>query len=282
MLRCLPKPVSDPLSDYVKAIGMGTREREKLLQKVEANVVAAYLNYRSDLGANKLSPIELSDSEKKALKLSINLMRDKGRLNALKGSVLGTADAIYGKCPMCGISRVSAIDHYLPKSIYPEFSIYVFNLIPICPRCNELKTNLCQNNSPHEFFHSYLDDEPKYPLIYARIETYPDLIIRYVVNPPRSENDHLTRAFARQFEILKLEENFVAEGIRELHEQYDAFLRVFNCEGSRGLIELLEAMSKRSEKLWGHNHWKTALYFGLVRSHEFGIGGFKRLLRSTS
>lgn len=277
MLRCLPIPVSDPLLDYEKAIGGRNTEREELLRQVRNSVVVAYSKYRSDLGASGLTPIRLSESAKAFLKSSYDLTYSTRRLNALRGSVLATTSAIHGKCPMCGVSRASAIDHYLPKSLYPEFSIYAFNLIPICPRCNELKSDRCQNNSPHEFFHVYLDFEPDYPLICATIETNPDLKIRYFVNPARSESDHLTIAFARQFEILELERHFVNEAIGELFGQYDVFLSVFNDEGSRGLTKLVRAISKTSERVWGHNYWRTALYAGLVRSHDFKNGRFECL-----
>jgi hypothetical protein len=53
-------------------------------------------------------------------------------------------------CPACDESkhhtsargvRRSDIDHYLPKSLYPHLACHPFNLIPICPFCNEVKSN---------------------------------------------------------------------------------------------------------------------------------------------
>ena len=41
------------------------------------------------------------------------------------------------RCPFCGgISNPSQIDHFLPKSRYGHFSVFPYNLIPICKDCN--------------------------------------------------------------------------------------------------------------------------------------------------
>lgn len=39
-------------------------------------------------------------------------------------------------CPMCGNAGRDALDHYLPKADYPEFSFFKFNLVPTCTACN--------------------------------------------------------------------------------------------------------------------------------------------------
>ncbi len=41
-------------------------------------------------------------------------------------------------CPYCGGMQPETLDHYLEKSVFPEFSIFSLNLIPSCARCNIL------------------------------------------------------------------------------------------------------------------------------------------------
>lgn len=38
-------------------------------------------------------------------------------------------------CPMCGSLKTGTVDHYLPKSKFPEYSFYSKNLVPACD-CN--------------------------------------------------------------------------------------------------------------------------------------------------
>ena len=42
-------------------------------------------------------------------------------------------------CPYCGIRRQSLhdLDHFMPRSKYPEFSILTYNLIFTCETCNQ-------------------------------------------------------------------------------------------------------------------------------------------------
>lgn len=50
-------------------------------------------------------------------------------------------------CPYCNLAYTfnrekavtAQLDHFLPESIYPEFAICYYNLIPSCPACNRIK-----------------------------------------------------------------------------------------------------------------------------------------------
>lgn len=70
------------------------------------------------------------------------------------------------RCPFCGMLRDPSfegdslpIDHYLPKSLWPELSIVATNLVPICDTCN---TRLKKVQAPIRggsrlFLHPYYD-----------------------------------------------------------------------------------------------------------------------------
>lgn len=59
-------------------------------------------------------------------------------------------------CPYCGFGEISEIDHFLPKSIYPEFSVFYFNLVPSCHICNSKKGNK-KNICIHPYFEDIKD-----------------------------------------------------------------------------------------------------------------------------
>ena len=42
-------------------------------------------------------------------------------------------------CPYCSLDTNPDLDHFLPKAIFPEFSLYARNLLPICTQCNRKK-----------------------------------------------------------------------------------------------------------------------------------------------
>ncbi|HXL30822.1 MAG TPA: HNH endonuclease [Bradyrhizobium sp.] len=68
-------------------------------------------------------------------------------------------------CPMCGSPTTGGLDHYLPRSAYPEFSIMAANLVPACTHCNSgVKGNICRGISPERFIHPYFDAFANMPL----------------------------------------------------------------------------------------------------------------------
>ena len=43
------------------------------------------------------------------------------------------------RCPLCGIGTVNTLDHYLPKTHFPVFSVTPNNLVPACTWCQGTK-----------------------------------------------------------------------------------------------------------------------------------------------
>jgi 5-methylcytosine-specific restriction endonuclease McrA len=62
-------------------------------------------------------------------------------------------------CPSCGEAGApGTLDHYLPKSKFPEFSILLLNLTPMCERCQGEKgtSYICLGGKRH-YLHPYFD-----------------------------------------------------------------------------------------------------------------------------
>lgn len=106
------------------------------------------------------------------------------------------------KCPFCGgIGRPRNLDHYLPKTHYPQFSILPINLIPSCRDCNmEGKGDNFAGCEEEQILHPYLDDERYFneQWIFARYLTGTNNepgVIEYFVDPPRYwDSSHKRRA----------------------------------------------------------------------------------------
>ena len=46
---------------------------------------------------------------------------------------------IQSKCPYCMLNRPNTLDHYFDKSSYPEYSVFIPNLVCCCSECNSQK-----------------------------------------------------------------------------------------------------------------------------------------------
>lgn len=71
-------------------------------------------------------------------------------------------------CPVCGSGTTGHVDHYLPRSVYPEFAIMRANLVPACPHCNScVKGSTVKGADPERFIHPYFDTWADQPLWYV-------------------------------------------------------------------------------------------------------------------
>lgn len=68
----------------------------------------------------------------------------------------------HGLCPLCGIGTVTTLDHYLPKTRYPVFSIHARNLVPACEQCNKIKGSPIFDNESKMHLYAYGDDSKFY------------------------------------------------------------------------------------------------------------------------
>lgn len=64
-------------------------------------------------------------------------------------------------CPYCGIKRneIHDLDHYMPRSKYPEYSILSNNLIYVCTTCNQdyKKNEFLDSSNLRKFLNPYYD-----------------------------------------------------------------------------------------------------------------------------
>ena len=75
------------------------------------------------------------------------------------------------KCSYCDLNEDYTFDHYLPKSIFPEFSVKALNLIPCCSRCNELKQNYWLDSTTQNrgIINVYIDSMPKVQYLFVEL-----------------------------------------------------------------------------------------------------------------
>ncbi|MFG1768320.1 HNH endonuclease [Nocardia salmonicida] len=203
---------------------------------------------------------------------------DKGRpLEDLRNSIFRAALSRNSRCPLCERAQVCALDHFLPKSEFPEYSILADNLIPVCERCNRLKGDECDRTDGLLMFHAYFDEFPDIELLLADIDVDNTVSIRYSLHRSDRIDDFTFERVEKQFEILGLFDFYQMEAIAELTDQIDLYDETYTCLGHLGLQSTLSALARGAERR-GVNHWKAVLYRALSRNSEFCSGGYRKLL----
>lgn len=81
--------------------------------------------------------------------------------NSVQGEILKELrDHELRLCPSCGeAGSPNTLDHYLPKSKFPHFSVTPANLFPMCDACQTNKADLIGDETDPKFFlHPYFDN----------------------------------------------------------------------------------------------------------------------------
>ena len=180
------------------------------------------------------------------------------------------------KCPYCGISESSHLDHFLPRAKFPEFSIYSPNLIYVCSVCNSKYKGEKILNSKGEriFFNPYFDNF---------IETIQFLKCRIIVNDiyPKFEfyiedlsktNFYEYTIMKNHFEAMNLKINYMNQIV---NQKFKKFKNEYIDKKSRTYYETSMDEIKRDidKKIRGYqdeniNNWEKVFWKSLKESDE--------------
>lgn len=184
----------------------------------------------------------------------------------------------HGICPLCGQRVVASLDHYLPKSQYPQLTLTPINLVPACSDCNKNKLAQAPQSAQEQSLHPYFDDLGNERWLVAEIFPSVPPTISFGVRPPAAWPEVLAGRVVHHFQTMELAELYAAQAASELADISYALADVGNSAGTDGVRAHL-ARELRSRAARDPNSWKTALYEALACSEWFCVEGY-RLIRS--
>lgn len=272
-------PLDDSeIFDNIAAAKRGARRIR--LQRIRPEVIVAYEQY-SDLAPILGDIAKASFSEDDAAAL-IHAYEVSTVPMAMLRSAL-TQRIIAARCPFCGLSETSTLDHYLPKEQYPEFAIFSKNLIPSCSTCNTRKSTLISDADTEVrlFLHPYFDEIPAICFLEANVGILPDALgldFRVIRSPglPLA----IFRQLRSHFSLLGLADRYRLMSLDYLRTRWRAFSRFYGAgrDSERVSNELLQE-AQDYEQEFGINHWRAVLCRTLSLSQAFCDGGFEVLRR---
>ena len=184
------------------------------------------------------------------------------------------------RCPYCMLDEPSTWDHYLPKTYYPEYSVFDRNLVYVCSRCNHKKwehfsaTNLL-------YCHPYFTVHPTEPVLHCNISIADqNLKIQYYVAgngaiAPYVEiaNEHMERLeLAKRFNSAAA--SVVSMFVAELRQMHSTGLSV------QVLKDILQSRYQAVNVDFGPNAWEARLWNALGTCPDF-LGYVKTQIAST-
>jgi len=181
------------------------------------------------------------------------------------------SSAPYGKCPLCSVRGVDTLDHYLPKSKYPVFSVTPVNLIPACIPCNKRKHIDFPRTGEEQTLHPYYDDIENYTWLWASVLQTNPISFNYYVNPPDVWPKILKDRTLNHFASFNLNELFSSHASEELRGAINQLTKLYNENTNLLTLQLRECYNSRSAL--GLNSWQAVMYRTLLNDVWFCTGG---------
>lgn len=178
-----------------------------------------------------------------------------------------------GKCPYCSQRIVKTLDHYLPKSIYPLYSITPINLVPSCSDCNKDKRISSPSNSEEESLHPYYDDIENENWLKVKLHNVKPLTLEYFVLPQIAWSELLNKRVEFHFKAYDLNTLFCIHALEEFENIKSQLENLFVIKGKEELKDHLFDCYKSRENA-NKNSWQTAFYEGLFTNESFLNGEF--------
>jgi hypothetical protein len=169
-------------------------------------------------------------------------------------------------CPSCGEpGRPRTLDHYLPKNIFPELSVLLLNLTPMCDWCQgEKLTSFVTEDGQKRYIHPYFDDvnRPLFSIIFTPPFSTPSIDIAVKEEIP----DELSLLVKHHLEGI----DFLTRFKEYFKTRYISVLRrANNCRQpeAKNLQDTL-ALFLDMEQEKSINSWDAVLYRSILENNE--------------
>lgn len=180
-----------------------------------------------------------------------------------------------GKCPFCGFAPVKNLDHYLPKSKFPQLSVVPMNLVPSCSDCNSGKGVVTATMEEAQSLHPYFDHDHFINEQWLFAEAIPTIptTIRFYVRPPDHWDDISKAKVRNHFQNCDLGSRYKKETTAELASLKNT-LSLYEDLGAASIQRELTIRAKGSSQLY-KNSWQVAMFQALANSYWYCDSDFR-------
>jgi hypothetical protein len=180
-----------------------------------------------------------------------------------------------GRCPFCGFGHASTLDHYLPKSKYPQLSVLPQNLVPSCTDCNTGKHANIAASEEQQSLHPYFDHGQfiNEQWLFAEVVQSTPVTIRYYVKAPAHWTDISRSRVETHFRSFDLSKRYSVEASDHLTYLRNTLQTYLQISGPAAVKQHL-SIESQSYSQKHRNSWQTAMFQALAESNWYCNGGF--------
>lgn len=212
-----------------------------------------------------ITPIFGNLSKHDFIKLYKNYFSKKGtEIRKIYDDILAKSE----RCPYCGgVGISSQLDHYLPKTYYPQYSVYPRNLIPSCRDCNEIfkRSNYAQIEN-QQLIHSYFDKQCFFSEQWICANYIADHLcdehayVQYFVQVPSTWSDIDKQRAQLHFDSFNLEQRFAMEANNTLQSTIPQIRQMLESGNTYSTIMSIYDPDNSHRPI---NHWERVMYQAL-------------------
>jgi hypothetical protein len=189
----------------------------------------------------------------KTLHTTLGIMRDKHGLKY---------------CPCCGEpGKPTTLDHYLPQSVFPELSVVVENLTPMCIKCQGLKKDFIKSaNDERLFIHPYFDpiDDVVFELDISPPYKNPSSFIAHV---PAVVRDPFRSIVVRHITKIEFLDRFEEFCISEYTDLLSTLAEAREDETRASVENTIKTFLSKAKR-GSPNKWEAIFYRGILDNQD--------------
>jgi len=280
MMRSIPAPKYDVLSVYELCVNsISDEDLKSRLSALSTDIVSSAQDYENKANSKSLYTIPPSTCKKHEIVLGT--VTKKELMSVYSSHMVGSnkpARSVYdslvqsehlnGRCPFCAIGDATTLDHYLPKTKFPQLSVTPLNLVPACKDCNTGKSATIALTPEEQALHPYFDHAQfiNEQWIFAEVRNTMPESVHYFVTPPANWDSISKQRVRAHFSDFNLSHRYSILAAEELSGRRHVLELFKNQFGVDFVISMLkeETVSHASVHI---NSWQTALYQAL--SHKY-------------
>jgi hypothetical protein len=195
---------------------------------------------------------------------------DSNNLSILKTDIKENQPVLLrGECQYCNIGEPNTFDHYLPKSLFPEFSAFSKNLVPCCSFCNTEKGQKWIITGSKAAISLYFDSLPAVQYLSCTISYRRALpVANYSLNSALIPG-YMSGVVANHYTELKLLTRYSERSNSIITDVFEAISpqagRLTKAQIQAQLIN--EATAMQGSR--GLNYWRAVTKIALANSNTF-------------
>lgn len=269
MFTKLPPPPYDSMSLY-KSMLLTTDEVYAVsLQQLGPKLGTAYKDYDRLSGSSKelVPATDITPSMDAALLNCYSRLKNK---NVSPSNVRALLFLAVPKCPYCEVGEVAELDHVLPQSVWPEYTIHINNLVPVCGKCNGHKSTRSYLTSKWSYRHPYLGDAMTSKVLFAKaIIKGKNIRYEFSIACPDDMDSETYLAVKGAFKTFHLAKRFADQAVYSLSNRSFKLRQLYSDLGAGAVKEYLLSESETTSHARGINYWESVLLRDLAANADY-------------